>query len=435
MKRKLFVISVDSLFFDDVQWLTDCPNLYGIYRRGSVIQKMLSTYPAMTYVAHSTMMTGCHEEMHGIYHNEKVEVGVKHPAWHWYRRELGTQTIFDAAKKGGYSISVINWPVTGTDPSIDYLIPEIWSDNPEGDSRPRFMAVCSEGMDQLYDKYSHMLRWKYQPELDDFGVACLKDIIRDHEPDVIMLHLSYLDHARHNYGGFAPEAKHALLECDRKIGGLMDILREKGLLEQYNFCVMGDHGHLPVKQVFNPNILLVSEGLIELDDEGRVKDYECYIHSAGLSAHVVLKNPGNEAVRHRVEHLLDSWVDTESYGCEQIFNKQQMKGLHLAGPFDYVIEGRLGTSFGNSCTGQLICPIDNSDYKLSVSAHGHLPIKGPQPIFFAAGPDIRENVVVERGNLIDEAPTYAAILGVEMPWAQGAAMTEILKHANGGNEM
>ena len=34
MKRKLFVISVDSLFFDDVQWLTDCPNLYGIYRRG-----------------------------------------------------------------------------------------------------------------------------------------------------------------------------------------------------------------------------------------------------------------------------------------------------------------------------------------------------------------------------------------------------------------
>ncbi len=187
--------------------------------------------------------------------------------------------------------------------------------------------------------------------LDDFGVACLKDIIRDHEPDVIMLHLSYLDHARHNYGGFAPEAKHVLLECDRKIGGLMDILREKGLLEQYNFCVMGDHGHLPVKQVFNPNILLVSEELIELDDEGRVKDYECYIHSAGLSA------------------------------------------------------------------------------------HGHLPIKGPQPIFFAAGPDIRENVVVERGNLIDEAPTYAAILGVEMPWAQGTAMTEILKHENGGNEM
>lgn len=35
--------------------------------------------------------------------------------------------------------------------------------------------------------------------------------------------------------------------------------------------------------------------------------------------------------------------------------------------------------------------------------------------------------MIERGELIDEAPTYAAILGVEMPWAQGKAMREILK--------
>lgn len=427
MKKKLFVLSVDSLFFDDLDWLRECPNLYGLYQRGSVVQKMKSTYPAMTYVAHSTMMTGCHEEKHGIYHNEKVEVGVAHPGWHWYRRELKTDTIFDAAKAGGYTISVINWPVTGGDKSVDYLVPEIWSDQVDGDSRPRFLTVCSEGMEELFDRYRHLLRWKYQPELDDFGVACLKDIIRDHEPDVIMLHLSYLDHARHSFGGFAPEAKHALMECDRKIGELMDILKEKGSFEQYNFCVMGDHGHLPVKQVFNPNILLVKEGLIELDSQGQVKDYQCYIHSAGLSAHVVLKDPKDAKVRRQVEELLSGWVKREEYGCEQVFNKEEMKSLHLTGPFDYAIEGRLGTAFGNNCTGPLICPTDNSDYKLSVSAHGHLPTKGPQPIFFAAGPDIKEGVVIKRGDLTDEAPTYAAILGVEMPWAQGKAMREILK--------
>lgn len=428
MKKKLFVISVDSLFFDDVKWLKDCPNLYGLYQRGSVVQKMKSTYPAMTYVAHSTMMTGCHQERHGIYHNEKIEVGVKHPAWHWYRRELGTETIFDAAKRGGYRISVINWPVTGGDPSIDYLVPEIWSDDPQGDSRPRFLTVCSDGMEKLFDRYRHLLRWKYQPELDEFGVACLKDIIHEHEPDVIMLHLSYLDHARHNFGGFAPEAKHALMECDKKIGELLDLLREKGTLNQYNFAVMGDHGHLPVKQVFHPNILLVKEGLIELDEQGQVRDYQCYIHSAGLSAHVVLKNPEDQKLREKVEALLNSWVDTENYGCEQVIHKKQMEEVHhLRGPFEYIIEGRQGTSFGNNCMGELLCPTDNSDYKLSVSAHGHLPEKGPQPIFFAAGPDIKEGVIVETGELIDEAPTYAAILGVEMPWAQGRVLKEILK--------
>lgn len=427
MNKKLFILSVDSLFFDDLIWLKDCPNLYRIYGKGSVVQKMKSTYPAMTYVAHSTMMTGCHEEKHGIYHNEKVEIGVKHPGWHWYRKELSTNTVFDVAKEAGYTISVLNWPVTGGDKSVDYLIPEIWSDDPDGDSRSRFITVCSEGMDKLYDKYGHMLRWKYQPELDDFGVACLKDIIWDHEPDFIALHLSYLDHARHSFGGFSPEAKHALMECDRKFGELLEVMEKKGILNSYNFFVMGDHGHLPVKQVFHPNILLVQAGLIDLDEQGNIKSYKCYIHSAGLSAHVVLKNPADEEVRKKVEILLKSWVEKEEYGCEQILDKQKMAQHHLTGPFEYAIEGRMGTAFGNNCTGEIFCPTDNSDYKLSVSAHGHLPDKGPQPIFFGAGPDIKTGVIIESGNLVDQAPTYAALLGIEMPWAQGKVIKELLK--------
>lgn len=428
MKKKLFVLSVDSLFFNDVEWLEECPNLYGVYREGAVVQKMRSTYPAMTYVAHATMMTGCHQELHGIYHNEKVEIGVSHPGWHWYRDELQIKTIFDAAKDGGYTISVINWPVTGGDPNIDYLIPEIWSDDPVGDSRPRFLTVCSPGMELLYDRHASLLRWKYQPELDAFGTACLKDIIKEKEPDLIMLHLSYLDHARHNYGAYSPEAKHALLECDRKIGELFDLLKEKGLYEDYNIAVMGDHGHLPVKQVFHPNILLAQEGLIQLDASGNVADYQCYIHSAGLSAHVVLKDPSDQVVRQKVERLLESWTAKEIYGCEQILTKEELKErYHLCGPFDYAIEGRPGTAFGNLTVGAVFCPTDNSDYKLSVSAHGHLPEKGPQPIFFAAGPDIEKGIIIETGDLVDEAPTYAAILGVDMPWAQGSVMKKILK--------
>ena len=128
-----------------------------------------------------------------------------------------------------------------------------------------------------------------------------------------------------------------------------------------------------------------------------------------------------------MEKLLKSWVEKEEYGCEQILDKQKMAEYHLTGPFEYAIEGRLGTAFGNNCTGEIFCPTDNSDYKLSVSAHGHLPEKGPQPIFFGAGPDIRSGVIIENGNFVDEAPTYAALLGIEMPWAQGKAIRELLK--------
>ena len=97
------------------------------------------------------------------------------------------------------------------------------------------------------------------------------------------------------------------------------------------------------------------------------------------------------------------------------------------GPFEYAIESRPGTSFGGRCTGELVCDAQDPTQKLSVSAHGHLPDRGPQPIFFGAGADIRSGVTVERGDLIDEAPTYGSVLGVRLPWAQGRAMKELLK--------
>lgn len=124
---------------------------------------------------------------------------------------------------------------------------------------------------------------------------------------------------------------------------------------------------------------------------------------------------------------MQEMVADESLGCEQIVDKKTLQEVwHLAGPFDYVIESRPGTAFGNKCTGDVLMPTDNRDYKLSVSAHGHMPTKGPQPTFFLAGPQIRKGVVLDKGHLIDEAPTWAAILGAQMPKAQGRVITELL---------
>ena len=425
--RRLFVLSVDSLFYDDMTWLAECPNLSAILAAGSQVKRVQSVYPAMTYAAHATMLTGCYPDVHGIYHNEKVQVDRPYPEWHWRRAELKAPTLLDAAWEQGYTSSVVNWPVTGADPHITYDIPEIWSDTPDGDSRPRFIQVCSPGIETLYDRYSHLLRWKYQPELDEFGVRCLLDVIRDHQPEVILLHLSYLDHARHAHGAFSPEAKAALLACDERFGRVAALLKELGLYEQTDFAVVGDHGHLPLRQVFHPHILLRQNGLLQTDENGHVTAWKAYCHSAGLSAHVVLADPADEQTHRRLEALLASFVADESLGVAQVFTAQQAREQwHLAGPFQYVLESRDGTAFGNRCTGAVLQQADNRDYKISVSAHGHLPVRGPQPPFFAAGPHVRRGVTVERGRLIDEAPTWAAMLGVEMPSAQGQAVRELL---------
>ncbi len=425
--KRLFVLSVDSLFFDDMEWVRECPNLSEILNRGSQIERVQSVYPAMTYAAHATMLTGCYPDTHGIYHNEKVQVDNPFPDWHWRREELKVPTLIDAIKPLGHRFCVVNWPVTGADPAIDYNLPEIWSETPDGDSRPRFLTVASPEMVPLFDKYRHLLRWKYQPELDEFGTACLGEVMEQYQPEVVLLHLSFLDHSRHATGGFTPESKAALLACDERFGRIAAQMKRLGIYDETNFVVIGDHGHLPVAQVFHPNILLRRNGLIELNKKGQVKDWKAYCHSAGLSCHVVLKDPEDLEVRAQVEAILEACVADEALGCEQVLTIQQAREQwHLDGPFHYIVEGRLGTSFGNSCTGELLQPTDNRDYKLSVSAHGHMPTKGPQPTFFAAGPQIKAGVTIPFARLIDEAPTWAAIVGAQMPQAQGSVIQEIL---------
>lgn len=50
-----------------------------------------------------------------------------------------------------------------------------------------------------------------------------------------------------------------------------------------------------------------------------------------------------------------------------------------------------------------------------------------QPTFFAIGPDILTGVEIDRRPTAGEAPPYARILGVEMPWADGKVIDEILQ--------
>ena len=58
---------------------------------------------------------------------------------------------------------------------------------------------------------------------------------------------------------------------------------------------------------------------------------------------------------------------------------------------------------------------------------GYSYISAFNPDFFGFGPDIKAGVEIERRPTVDEAPTYAKILGVEMPWADGVAVDEFLK--------
>ena len=96
-------------------------------------------------------------------------------------------------------------------------------------------------------------------------------------------------------------------------------------------------------------------------------------------------------------------------------------------PTTFPIPFRVSVHFGESVTKPLVEAFGDTDYRYGRASHGYLPEKGPHPVFMAKGPDFAENVVLEKGRLIDEAPTYAALLGVNLPDTDGEPIKEFLR--------
>ena len=119
--------------------------------------------------------------------------------------------------------------------------------------------------------------------------------------------------------------------------------------------------------------------------------------------------------------------DEGIYGFTKVYTREEAASEeHLDGDFSFVLESDGYTSFSDSCKRPLIAPVDLTDFRFGKATHGYHPDKGPQPTLVAKGPHIKAGVEIERRPIVDEAPTYARLLGVSLPDAQGTSIDEIL---------
>ena len=66
MKQKLFVLSMDAMVHEDVAYLMTKPNFSRIMEKRAEVEQVCSVYPASTYPAHTSILTGCRPGKHGI---------------------------------------------------------------------------------------------------------------------------------------------------------------------------------------------------------------------------------------------------------------------------------------------------------------------------------------------------------------------------------
>lgn len=431
-RNKLIVMSVDALLDEDLQYIERLPNfsrlLEGCARAAG---GMRGIYPSLTYPSHVSMITGTYPDRHRIFHNEIFDPNSREMDWYWYRRQIAVPTILDAAHEAGYTTACLGWPCMGSDPACDWNVPEIWpkrgADNlPEILKASASESVLAEG--GVLNRYMYIYDKLGRFFVDQVMVASACELIRNRQPDVIFMHVAYLDYMRHAYGGNERAIESALMVHDDWLGRILSELTAAGLVESTNIAIVSDHGHLAVNKMFQPNILLAQAGLIRLDESGAIIGWDAFCNSASLSAQVHMREPDNRELRKRLETVLSDMVKNPLYGVEAVLTKQEAATEHhLQGDFEYILEGGTGTSFGNEITGPILITPESALAHFSISSHGHLPYKGPQPIFLMSGPDVKAGAVTERGRIIDEAPTFARMLGITMPAAQGRCMAELLR--------
>ena len=439
MKKRILVFSVDAMVCEDLEELLRRPNGKKYLASGCRARKGMRTiYPSVTYPAHISMITGCYAGTHGVTSNFDFTTADKEQSWRW-SGGYTVEDIFHAAKAAGYTTGSVSWPATANNPDVDWLMAEYWMPKPgdtlrssfaDAGSSPEMLDIIEANAGYLPQGYEqggrkNFMKW---PEEDDFVIHVASQVIREHAPEVMFVHMGMFDSFRHANGVFGPHIDRALDYLDSYLGMLMDACHAAGVLEETNLFLVSDHGQRNINRVINLNVLLADQGFLQTDAEGNILAWDAFCFSNAMSALVYLRDPEDAGLWARVYDSLMAYCREGIYGIGRVFTAEEAKREeHLWGDFSFVVESDGYTSFADRAIRPLVSGFDDRDYRFGHATHGYLPDMGAQPVFAAQGPDIRESVVFERGNVTDEAPTYADLLGVRLKDAEGHPIEEILR--------
>ena len=435
MSEKLIVLSMDPMVSEDIAYLKTKPNFSRLFRNCAQVEKMCTVYPSITYPAHVSMMTGCRPGKHGIFNNHHFKSELPYPDWYLYNSDIKVENVFAAAKRAGKTTAAVYWPVTGNDPNIDYLINEFffYQNEPVEDAFAGFganedtLAVIRENMHRLPTMRKREDRMYLRNTFDDFIMGCMCSLIRNHQPDLLMVHNCWLDSTRHRYGVFNDYTREGLDLTDMWLGQVIKALEDAGIYDETNFILVSDHGQRDFSRRMKPNVLLRRAGFFDVDENGKVADWRAYAQSNGMSFRVFLKDKNDEVTKQQVYEYLQQLQAEGVWGGGKIRTEEEARADYgLYGDFSFIIETDGYTTYSDDWNEPVISGIDFSDYRLGNATHGYEPETGAQPVFVARGPAIKTGYFRERGRVIDEAPTYAYILGDSLPEAEGSVMMDIL---------
>lgn len=394
------------------------PNLRRLAAEGAHASGVAGVLPTVTYPSHTTMVTGVAPSKHGIVANSPFDPFSKNlGGWYWYSEDIKSPTLWDAATKAGIVSASVDWPAT-VGANITFNIAQYWrAENAE--DRKLIRALSTPG---LLTEAEHALG--SYTDGNDYSIggdvrraAFNVYVLETKKPRLFLSYFGSLDEEEHKSGPFSAGTFAVLEQLDgviaqvraaaEKIGGGRAII-----------CVVSDHGFALSDKEVNLNAALHDAGLIELNEQGRVKSWRAFAWYGGGSAGIMLRDSSDNEARKKAGEVMRRLASDPASGVSNVID--QTSSQRVAGFPDaaFVVAVRPPYRLGNKLQGPVTVQARPA------GTHGYMPdVREMESSFFIAGPGVRAGLDLGRIDMRDIAPTLAALLGVPFSSAEGHKLT------------
>jgi predicted AlkP superfamily pyrophosphatase or phosphodiesterase len=157
---------------------------------------------------------------------------------------------------------------------------------------------------------------------------------------------------------------------------------------------------------------------------GKIKDYQILCHNADGSCYIYIKD---RKIQGEVERLLKQCEENPIYGIERVYTGQEAGKMGADPDCDFMIEAKAGFYYLDEFE-TLTESVKDAKKHVMLATHGYHPDKKDYQTFFAIkGPSIKQGIKIEKMSLVDEGPTMAKVISVNLLDADGKCMDMIFK--------
>jgi predicted AlkP superfamily pyrophosphatase or phosphodiesterase len=377
------------------------PHLRQLMRTGASATRMRPVNPTVTWPNHTTMVTGVLPPEHGLFYNgTAVRTGGWPPMKIDYTIEkqkmVHAVTVYDLAHQAGLTTAQMDWVAINNAPTITWDFPErATSKDPLVREMVGRGVLAASDVDQ---PPKATILWR-----DQIWTKAAEYVIREHKPNLLLLHLLSLDSTQHTYGPKTLAAYDGIAFLDSCVGRVLDTIRAAGLEKRTTVIVVSDHGFKQFHKQIRPAVALAAAGLSK----------RAFVIPEGGSAMIYVDKSAAAELLPQVRKVF-----TGAEGIARIAARADFPELGMPDPSketqapDIVLYAKDDYAFANAPeTGGPVVITREA----AVGAHGYLNTDPEMnAIFLASGYHIRHASLGEIKNL-QVAPILAKLLQVHLP--------------------